>query len=264
MASETLPEIIDIAAASLLDLSKPVCEQNITPTQAIIERPPIILRKPETSDAPDIAGEYNEEINILIMKSTIMTQLSLIEDIEELSDGLVMRQMYNVVKNLLIINGPVLHRHPHFVEEMERCVAEFDRCYDSYTLKNMLRNIKKGVYRANMTFREITDTVSNLPPISAEKRKEIEETLPQFRQPKQMKKAPEVFIVDEIVGAKDKENKWWLARILHRYQTAQSPDIWYYIRFENCGPMHDEWICSRTYRVKRYNPRKHFLKRRAR
>ena len=43
----------------------------------------------------------------------------------------------NVIKNLLIVNGPILYRNPHFIEEMERCVEELERCYDSYTLKNM-------------------------------------------------------------------------------------------------------------------------------
>ena len=78
---------------------------------------------------------------------------------------------------------------------------------------------------------------------------------------KQIKKFPQMFKEDQIVGAKDKENNWWLARVLNVFTTPECDSHWYYVRFEGWGAKHDEWINARTYRVRNYNPKKHFLKR---
>ena len=136
-----------------------------------------------------------------------------------------------------------------------------DLSYNRLVIHKMINNIKTDDYKNNIHFRESNTAVRNIPPMSVEERIIIEEKLPQYRYSRQIKKNQKPFNVGEIVGAKDKENKWWLARVLHRHDAPDCADYWYYIRFENHGPMHDEWISSKTYRVRYFNAKKHFLKR---
>jgi hypothetical protein len=125
----------------------------------------------------------------------------------------------------------------------------------------MLNNIRKKKFADNLHYREINQVMSSAPPIPVEERIAIEKNLPTFRYSRQIKKKLKPFKVDQIVGAKDKENKWWLARILHVHNTPNASHVWYYVYFEGWGSAHNEWINSSTYRVRAYNPRRHFLKR---
>lgn len=245
MSGESLPEMIDLAVADLRDLGSPA-----------------IKKFPKKNEQTYMAREYESEMNIIIVKSTILMQLSLIQNIDESNDKSIIRQMYGVLKNILILYARSLHKSPAFLQDIKRYLIELARCYELNIIYCILYLIGVGNFHDLCYYHEVTYCINTLPPISAEERIIIEKTLPQFRQPSMSKKTADPFSVDELVGAKDKENKWWLARVLHRYSPANSPDYWYYIRFENCGPSHDEWICSRSYRVRHYNPKKHFLRRR--
>ena len=165
-----------------------------------------------------------------------------------------------MLKNTLIIHGDILYKMTDFTNEIDNYLSLIELNYNRCIIHKMISNIKNNNYMENIYFREATYAVSNVPPMSVTERMSIEENLPQFRYSRQIKKKQAPFNVDDIVGAKDKENKWWLARILHRFDAPETEDYWYYVRFENHGPFHDEWICSKTYRVRYFNPKKHFLK----
>lgn len=64
------------------------------------------------------------------------------------------------------------------------------------------------------------------------------------------------FSVGEIVGALDKENKWWMARILQvvKYEGGYA----YYVEFCNWGPQFNDLIVDPK-RLRWYNPRRHKL-----
>lgn len=74
------------------------------------------------------------------------------------------------------------------------------------------------------------------------------------------RKTPHKFKIGQIVGARDTERKWWMARILYIFEDPEYPYPWYYVHFEGWDSIHNEWIAS-PYRIKKFNPRRDFLKR---
>jgi hypothetical protein len=62
------------------------------------------------------------------------------------------------------------------------------------------------------------------------------------------------FSIGEIVGAKDKENHWWMAKILyHAYHDGKHI---YYVEFLNWGKEFNEFICD-GHRLQKFNKYKH-------
>ena len=68
------------------------------------------------------------------------------------------------------------------------------------------------------------------------------------------KSIPPKYEIDEIVGAKDKENKWWMSRILD-HVTCHGHTV-YYVEFLGWGDHFNEFI-SDLHRLEKFNPRKH-------
>ena len=66
--------------------------------------------------------------------------------------------------------------------------------------------------------------------------------------------------IGQIVGARDCERRWWMARILFVFEDPSYPYPWYYVHFEGWGDIHNEWISSPE-RVKQFNAKRDFLKR---
>lgn len=241
------PEIIDLSDVNLHYLGNPL--------KKVIE--------PRKNNELKYMHEYLSDFNILIIKSTILNHISAMYELSDNIDKTIVHQMYNILKNLLILHGESISKLPHFIKEIENNINLLElSLFNRIVIHKMLNNIKCGIFSDNIYFREIDTFASNIPPISIEERLTIEEKLPQFMHSKQIKKKQKPFNVGEIVGAKDKENKWWLARVLHRHDASDCADYWYYIRFENCDAIHDEWISSKTFRVRYFNPKRHFLKRR--
>lgn len=241
-----IPDLIDLDRINLHDLGKSVKKFN----------------ESSKNTEQNYIHEYESDINILIIKSTILNHISAMSEISDCIDKTIIHQMYNILKNLLILHGKNIYNLSHFILEIENNINLLELSFNRFIIHKMLNNIKNGRCSDNIHFREIDTFIGNTPPISTEDRINIEEKLPQFMNSKQIKKKQKPFNVGEIVGAKDKENKWWLARVLHRHDAPDCADYWYYIRFENCDAMHDEWISSKTFRVRYFNPKRHFLKRR--
>jgi hypothetical protein len=74
------------------------------------------------------------------------------------------------------------------------------------------------------------------------------------------KKDPIRYAVGQIVGAKDCEKKWWMARILYIFDDPKYPYPWYYIHYEGWGDIQNEWISS-PFRIKNFNPKRDILRR---
>jgi hypothetical protein len=277
-----LPEFIDVTTMNLNNLMYSTKPQKRDTTQSFVKKSyknyikdllQIDTQKRKTPQENNtqkdtqnntqkntIYKEYTNELNAILIKSNIMNQITLIHEVSESDDKTHLHQLYNMLKNTLIIHGDALYKMTDFTNEIDNYLSLIELNYNRCIIHKMISNIKNNNYMENIYFREITYAVSNVPPMSVTERMSIEENLPQFRYSRQIKKKQSPFNVDDIVGAKDKENKWWLARILHRFDAPETEDYWYYIRFENHGPLHDEWICSKTYRVRYFNPKKHFLK----
>lgn len=203
--------------------------------------------------------EHHDDMQLHVIKSTLLNQLNVIDVVPPSERYIHIKLM----QNMLIVHGACLAREPEFVELLFRRVYQLELKYDSIVLFKMLSNIKGGNHIDNIHFRYVEDVnLNNVPPIPAEARLQIEKTLPQMRYQKQLKKrSKKIFKVGQIVGARDKENKWWLSRVLHVCQPADTNTCWYLIRFEGWNSLHDEWINSNTYRVRSFNPKKHILKR---
>ena len=239
-----IPDIIDLNNIDLKDLG-----------------PPMNLNKLHNSNKYYHMKEFYDDISSIVLKTNILNQIALIQELDDSHDKIISQQMYKILKNMLILNGNTINKMPRFIREIENYLSLLELTDDRIVIHKMIDNIKKGMYKTNIYFRDCDVMISNVPPIPIDERIIIEKTLPQYKYSRQIKKKQKPFEVGEIVGAKDKENKWWLSRILHRYDSPDCSDYWYYIRFENHGPMHDEWISSKTYRVRYFNAKKHFLKR---
>jgi hypothetical protein len=71
---------------------------------------------------------------------------------------------------------------------------------------------------------------------------------------KKAKKQTPKYEVNEIVGAKDKEGKWWMSRVLSVF-TCQEHTV-YYVEFLGWGDKFNEFI-SDSYRIEYFKPKKH-------
>jgi hypothetical protein len=206
-----------------------------------------------------VMGEFKYDIDQLILRTTISTLIAMIEDIVDKSE---IYQLMGMLRNIIILNEKLLSKNTGLVDDISKMIANTDLThFNKLMVHKMLHNIKSNKPLNNIHFRETIASIHKIPPISVENRAIIEKTLPYFRTTKQMKKDPPIFKVDQIVGARDSENKWWLSRVLHVHNDPQSKHYWYYIHFEGFNAMNREWINSKTYRVRRFNSKKHFLKR---
>ena len=201
--------------------------------------------------------EYIKDSEKLLIKSNIMNMISLIDDCDEPAET---KRLHNILKNMIILHGKQLINMPEFILNVERVLKTQESCYEIYVLFKILHNIKFNSVIDNIHFRYVEQDIECFPPIPPEERAILEKKIKYITFTYQAKKKQDAFKVGQIVGAKDKENKWWLSRILHVYNDPQRDGFWYYVRFEGWGELHDEWIYSETYRVRRFNPRKHFLK----
>ena len=115
----------------------------------------------------------------------------------------------------------------------------------------------------------------DLPPISEETRKIMEskailidESLQskykwQADNPEKkqiLRKPPAKFKINDIVGVKDKEHKWCLARVLIVIEDDDFHTPWYYVHFHNWSNSFREWIGDAN-RIKPYMAKRdHFQK----
>ena len=207
----------------------------------------------------NVAMEYKDETHIMILKSTISNLAIIIENIDDKSN---IYGLMAIFKNIIILNADILAKNIKIMDSIHKIVETADLThYNKNIIHKMLYNIQDNKSIDNIHFREINISLKKLPPIPIEKRIIMETKLPHFRYTRQFRKDPPLFKVDQIVGARDSENKWWLSRVLQVYTDPQSNHYWYYIHFEGFDAMHREWINSKTYRVRTFNSQKHFLKR---
>ena len=195
------------------------------------------------------------------MKTSILDEVEAISTLDTIDDKITIEKFMKVLKNDIILHGRVLEGNPGLVKIIENSLQKLEMSYDRISLHGMLNNIKSKRTSNNINFRNITDRVSYDPPMSERDRCVIEKKLSYFRKVKQVAKNHVPFEVGSIVGAKDKENNWWLSRVLYVYTTPNISNYWYYIRFEGWGEDHDEWINSDRHRVQFFKPKKHHLKR---
>jgi len=202
-------------------------------------------------------GEYSKDAEKLLIKTNIMTIISLIDDCEPLE----LSKFMGVLKNIIILHGKTIITMPNLINTIQRAINIHPLCYDIYVIHKLLDNVTNSRCCDNIHFRFVNENISKYPPMSVEDMCVLENKLKNMRYSYQARKKHIAFKVGQIVGAKDKENKWWLSRILHVYNDEERSGFWYYVRFEGWGNVHDEWINSETYRVGKFNSRKHHLKR---
>ena len=87
-----------------------------------------------------------------------------------------------------------------------------------------------------------------------EKIKEYQEQIQQVQIRKTIKRTPPKYEAGEIIGAKDKEGRWWMSKVLavYEYQNNQV----YYIEFIGWGEKFNEFIAD-EFRLQKFNPKKH-------
>jgi hypothetical protein len=220
-------------------------------------------KKEPSSKTPYNALEYNTDIQVCILKTTICNIIMSIHD----ADIIASNVLFDVLKNTIILHGKTLCNNLEFVSYIEDRMVSMELSYNVIAVYKMLRNIRDKKSRDNIHLRVINNNDSNMPPITAEARLAIERRLPQTRFSRQLKKKPSEFVVGEIVGCKDRNNNWYLSEVLHIHDDPTFSGYWYYINFKGWGLVnknestYNEWISSESFRVRKFNPRRHLLKR---
>ncbi len=87
-----------------------------------------------------------------------------------------------------------------------------------------------------------------------ERIKEYQESMQQAFVRKNAKKQAPQYEKDEIIGAKDKEGRWWMAKVLAVYE--YNLHVVYYVEFCGWGEKFNEFI-SDGFRLQKFSPKKH-------
>lgn len=86
----------------------------------------------------------------------------------------------------------------------------------------------------------------------SEKIKEYQQLLRQIYARKNAKKNAPKYEIEEIIGARDKEGRWWMSKVLAIFNYQNS--IVYYIEFIGWGERFNEFI-SDGFRIQKFNPK---------
>jgi hypothetical protein len=205
--------------------------------------------------------EFALDARILLIRNVLVSLIETAVDIELSDTNTDARAPLRSIINLLILHGRELASAPETRRDIKNHAFKLKRTQTCLTVFRMLFNIKQHRFSANMHFRQVKEHVPAALPVSIEARIMIETHLPQYRKARQSLKEPPVFKVDQIVGGRDSTNRWWLSRVLHVHNEPGTKIYWYYIHFEGWPKSSREWICSRSYSIRSYNPKKHILRR---
>jgi hypothetical protein len=226
-----------------------------------------ILDKPnqQPPDTHRFSNEYLTEGILLVIKNNIFNLFDMIIDAED-NENIKSVEIYiNLLINTIIINGKTLEQYKSITYNIQEKILSISNSYRTMCLHKMIYNILHCRSCDNIHFRVIQPIVTKYPPIPEDIRKNIELKLPQFKYSKQMQslsnKQPPQFKVDQIVGCRDITHRWWLSRVLHVHNDSNSKFYWYYVHFEGWPKCSREWICSSSYSIRKFNPKRHILKR---
>jgi hypothetical protein len=75
-----------------------------------------------------------------------------------------------------------------------------------------------------------------------------------------MTRKAKIFKINDIVGVKDREHKWNMARVLFVFKDDNFCTPWYYVHFHNWHDNFREWIGDAN-RIKSYMPERDFFRR---
>ena len=271
MDEKTEPDFIDMESLNLTQISdipavSPYMPQ-VLPDIRIVNSPDIriVNLSPTTNNHKISSREYLNESMLLIIKNNIFNLIDMIIDAEDNENNKSAKMYINLLINTIIINGKILEQSETVSHDIQEKLSAISKSYSVMCLYKMLANINKHRSVDNVHFRVIQPITNKYPPMPEDLRKVIELRLPQFRYRKQMQvlrnKPPPQFKVDQIVGGRDKTHRWWLSRVLHVYNDPNSKFHWYYVHFEGWPKCSREWICSSSYSIRQFNPKRHVLKR---
>jgi hypothetical protein len=222
---------------------------------------------------------YRDEVMTMLSKDIIFSVLDNINyylvknNSEHKIDSTYITDKFDILINILIVNGKTLTDQHASINKISDIIIQFStyskiskaHLYKIHVAFKILTNIKVGVTDHNINYRIINNKSSFVMPIAIESRIAIENKVKNMEYTKQyikpQKNQNKRFKVDEIIGARDIEYNWWLARVLHIYNDPHSPELWYYVKYEGWGVIHNDWVSSRSHRIQKFNPYKHILKR---
>jgi hypothetical protein len=113
------------------------------------------------------------------------------------------------------------------------------------------------IYSDNQ-YADIADTDVFYPTLTEEWKTEMirqyQDQQTQIEYRRNLRRKPPQFELNEIVGAKDKEGRWWLSKVLAIYSCGKHSV--YYVEFAGWGDQFNEFIVDR-YRIEKFKPKKH-------
>jgi hypothetical protein len=183
---------------------------------------------------------------------TVMGFISVIEKIDESADSTLSQIvfyffLYLCQNRQLLLTKPtyaILVKalfHEYIVQKgFTNLISLYDRVFNDKLYVDINNT---AVFYPILTQEWIQDKINDF----QEKAKQIE-----YR--KRAKRVPPKYEVAEIVGAKDKEGRWWMSKVLavYDYQGHSA----YYVEFLGWGEKFNEFIID-GFRIEKFNPKKH-------
>jgi len=157
---------------------------------------------------------------------------------------------FHLIKNVCSVDK-ILREDADFMLLVK---ALFDRYIRNFGFTEL-----QNTYNLLFTDQIYEETNKYLLPVLSEEWKEqkIKEYQQQHKElliKKHAKHAPPKYQVDEIIGAKDRESRWWMSRVLAIFTHLQHTV--YYVEFLGWGEKFNEFIVD-GFRLAKFNPKRH-------
>ena len=221
---------------------------------------------------------------------TSQSELNLLQNVEgaDISDAHILHEMLETLHNALQLSDRFMYesqikiiymfllKNPSeiFSEENKKTLREiFGMVCDM-----MNNTYAKTIFGWLNDEYDVLPNIHSKPPVPEDIRKAMEkravdiDTMLQKRhqwqeenpekvsEKKALKKVPKKFKVNDIVGVKDREKKWHMARVIYVFEDDKFPFPWYYVHFHNWHDNFREWIGDSN-RIKPYMPERDFFRR---
>ena len=218
-----------------------------------------------------IPNEYNiynmmkSQSNVLDRKEidSFDSIISMIETVNNISDEMLennytskvfdSHHLIEYLFSYLVSQTKILYTNPKYALLLKAMFHEYIVEKRYYVLIDLYNTI----YTDNL-YSNIKNTIVFYPTLTQEWIKEkieiYQNKCQQIKQRSISKYAPPKYEIDEIIGARDRENKWWMSRILD-HAVCHGHTV-YYVEFIGWGSHFNEFI-SDAFRLEKFNPRKH-------
>jgi len=206
-------------AADIPNLLQPIVNLDISRKQHFVS-----LVKMSLDTVTKISGRKNRKHTVLMLMQFICAQRDIIARVDMAKFVLTVKAKFN-----------------DFIRR--------ERFYELIPLYNMIFN--DGLYD-NIELQPAKDIITDEE--IDEYINQYNESLIEYHERNNALRTLPLYEKGEVVGAKDKEGKWWMSEVLEVFKHGKHN--MYYVAFKGWGDRFNEFI-TESHRIRRYNPRAH-------